>query len=268
MGKVIGPPIKKGDQEWILKQELFFHATAPLSSTGHVNVSPKCAREFRIINDHTVAWLDLTGSGSETCAHLLENGRLTIMFVALNGGPRIMRLHGTGRTIPAREFGAETHCEILAAFVDYLSGDNEKSFGIRAIVVLDVHRVSQSCGYSIPKYDFVTHRTTLDDVTAEKGCDGMKEYRKLKNSFSIDGLPSIAQLQLEPTGTAPTAVEWKDGYLYATEYGASWWRQFCVRATVSWHYRSSWWSWRDAALLGCGAVIGAVAMRLVDKRSS
>ena len=116
MGRVIGPPLKESDNEWILKQRLFFHATAPLSASHRVNVSPKCAREFRIIDDRTVAWLDLTGSGSETCAHLIENGRLTILFVALNGEPKIVRLHGRGKIILPRDFKLPKHAHIMSHF--------------------------------------------------------------------------------------------------------------------------------------------------------
>jgi hypothetical protein len=268
MGKVIGPPIKTADKEWILAQQIFFHATAPLSANGHVNLSPKCAREFRVIDDRTVAWLDLTGSGSETCAHVLENGRLTILFVALSGSPRILRLHGYARIVPVRDFCHKMNGDVLAAFNEYLHTDTAASLGARCIVVLDVRRVSQSCGYSIPKYDFDAYRTTLDDVTVDKGCEGIQKYRTLKNSYSIDGLPSIAQLELGPSGSAPTAVEWKDGYIYTPEYGTGWWENACVRTSVAWRCRAMWWSWRDLAMVGCGVVIGGVAVRLLSKRAS
>mmetsp|Transcript_61123 Transcript_61123/g.120368 ORF Transcript_61123/g.120368 Transcript_61123/m.120368 type:complete len:272 (+) Transcript_61123:92-907(+) len=270
MGKVVGPPLKRGDKEWILKQGLFFHATAPSSTAHYVNVSPKCSREFRIIDDSTVAWLDLTGSGSETCAHLNENNRLTILFVALMGDPRIMRLHGNGRFILASDFNNPTHAHIIKEFQSYIASDIGKIGGTRAIVVLDITRVSQSCGYSIPKYNFVSNRTTLDDVTAAKGCDGMIEYRNLKNSYSINGLPSLAQLEHIATGTgaAPTAIEYKDGYLLATEYGTNWWKQLYVHAVVAWRFADFRVGARDVLFLSGGVFLGSTLAAYVMRSQS
>jgi hypothetical protein len=266
MGRVVGPPLKEGDKEWILKQRLFFHATAPLSASHRVNVSPKCAREFRVIDDCTVAWLDLTGSGSETCAHLLENGRLIILFVALNGEPKIVRLHGTGRFILPRDFKRPEHGLVMSQFKSYLNSELGQGFGIRSIIVLDVDRVSQSCGYSIPIFDFVRDRATLDEVTSAKGCEGMKEYRRLKNSYSIDGLRSIAQLELEDTNTAPTAIENNHGYIYATEYGGSWWRQTWVRWTLGWQFNQIQFTAKDALVFACGAMVGSLGLALYWQR--
>ena len=100
MGKLIGPPISESEKDWISKQKIFFHASAPLSKNHRVNISPKSAQQFRVVDDFTVCWLDLTGSGSETAAHVLQNGRLTVMFVALEGAPKILRLFGQGELIP------------------------------------------------------------------------------------------------------------------------------------------------------------------------
>lgn len=257
MGKVIGPPLEESIQSWILKQRLFFHASAPLASSCRVNVSPKSMKEFRIINAQTVAWLDLTGSGSETCAHVLENGRLTTLFVALEGPPKIVRLHGSGSILLPSELSKPENSHLEQAFEGLVS-----NIGMRAIVVLHIHRVSQSCGYSIPTFEFKSHRTTLDDTTDKKGCEGIKEYRKLKNSYSIDGMPSIAQLELAAGGLAPTEIEWKDGYIYVKEYGTSWWKQFVVSATIKWSFFKPTISYRDVMFFSVGLAVGTLAVHL------
>jgi hypothetical protein len=267
MGKVVGPPLSSSDKGWIMSQRVFFHATAPLSSHHRVNVSPKCAREFRIVDDATVAWIDLSGSGSETAAHIVENGRLTIMFVALEGGPKIMRLFGRGRLILPAEFTSPKHASVMKAFEDYFGSELGKGFGIRSIVVLDIQRASQSCGFSIPRFRYESDRPTLDDFTAAKGCEGMKEYRELKNSFSIDGLPSLSQFAAAGTGRAPTAIERKDGYIYVTEYGTSWWAQLCVKASVAWQFGHFYVGYRDIAFLGLGVALGGAAVHLYHSRS-
>ena len=96
MGKVIGPPLSPDDIKWMQCQHIFFHATSPLNSLHKINLSPKSAEQFRVVSENTVCWLDFSGSGAETAAHLLENGRITTMFVALNGPPKIIRLYGKG----------------------------------------------------------------------------------------------------------------------------------------------------------------------------
>lgn len=254
MGKVVGPPLEVSIKEWILKQRLFFHASAPLSQSSRVNVSPKSTKEFRIVNDQTVGWLDLTGSGSETCAHIVENGRLTILFVALEGPPKIVRLHGTGSIILPSDLSKPENEQYSRLFKD--CADN---IGMRAIVVLNITRVSQSCGFSIPIFEFKSCRTTLDDVTNKKGCEGIREYRKLKNAFSIDGLPSIAQLETVREGVAPTEVEWSDGFIYVKEYGKSWWKQLSVSAGIKWHFFQPVISYRDVALFTAGVAVGSLA---------
>jgi hypothetical protein len=166
-------------QEFIKAQHMFFVATAPLSAEGHVNMSPKGCDSFRILSPSRVAYIDLTGSGNETSAHLLENGRITFMFCAFEGAPNIVRLYGQGRTILP---GTAEWDELFPLFPDLL--------GARQIITADIHRVFTSCGYGIPFYDYVGERDTWERWAETKGADGLVEYRKEKNSASIDGLPT------------------------------------------------------------------------------
>ena len=166
---------------FIEAQHLFFVATAPLASDGHVNLSPKgFAGTFAVLGEHEVAYLDLTGSGSETVAHLRENGRITVMFCAFEGPPNIVRLHGTGRyvTLGEREFDS-----YRGLFADHP--------GARGVVVIDVERVSDSCGYAVP---FMSHESDRDLLTrwaGNRGDEGLATYRATKNAASIDGLPAL-----------------------------------------------------------------------------
>jgi hypothetical protein len=165
---------------FIAAQKLFFVATAPLSADGHVNLSPKGLDSFRVLGPTTVAYLDLTGSGVETIAHLRENGRLTVMFCAFEGRPRIVRLQGRGRVVtPTDAEWAE------------LSGHFPAMPGVRSVIVLDADRISDSCGYGVPRYEFVGDREQLPAWAEKKGPDGVKEYQARKNAASIDGLPGL-----------------------------------------------------------------------------
>jgi hypothetical protein len=166
--------------EWIARQKIFFVGTAPLSPDGHVNISPKGGDAFRILNPLEVAYQDYTGSGAETAAHLRENGRIVIMFCAFEGPPKIVRLHGIGSIVTE---GHERHKELLGLFPE--------NPGTRAIVHISVDRVSDSCGYSIPFFDYREPRDALDKWAIAKGGSGLEEYRALKNSKSIDGLPGF-----------------------------------------------------------------------------
>lgn len=166
--------------EWISQQKIFFVATAPLSADGHVNTSPKGGDSFRILGPLEAAYQDYTGSGAETAAHLRENGRILIMFCAFEGPPKIVRLHGKGTVITE---GHPRHAE--------LSGLFPGNPGTRAIIHITVERVSDSCGYSIPYFDYREPRDTLDKWATVKGKDGLDEYRALKNQKSIDGLPAF-----------------------------------------------------------------------------
>jgi hypothetical protein len=178
MGKVhesITPEI----QAFIRKQHVFFVATAPLSADGHVNVSPKGLDCFRILSASQVAYLDLTGSGNETSAHLLENGRVTLMFCGFDGAPNIVRLYGRGRTLlpDTPEWDS-----LIYQFPTYN--------GTRQIILADIDRVSTSCGYAVPLYSYEGERDTLLKWADRKGEDGLTRYRHEKNECSIDGLPT------------------------------------------------------------------------------
>lgn len=164
---------------FITAQQMFFVASAPLSADGHVNLSPKGLDSLRILSPRRVAYLDLTGSGNETSAHLRENGRITLMFCAFAGPPRILRLFGRGDVcLP----GSATWDELSPLFDEYP--------GARQIIVVDVTRVQTSCGYGVPLYDFVGQRDTMIRWANAKGVDGLETYRAEKNARSIDGLPT------------------------------------------------------------------------------
>ncbi len=167
-------------QEWIEHQQMFFVSTAPLSEHGHINCSPKGLDSFRILDGKTVAYQDLTGSGIETIAHIKENKRMVIMFCAFDGPPKIVRLYGQGEIIEPQ------HPEF-----DDLSKLFPKRIGVRAYIKLHTTRISDSCGYSVPKYEFVEHRDVLDKYAINKGEDGLKSYRSEKNRYSIDGLEGL-----------------------------------------------------------------------------
>lgn len=166
--------------EWIEKQHLFFVATAPLTGDGMVNCSPKGLDSFAILGPHRVAYLDLTGSGAETIAHLRENGRIVIMFCAMEGAPQVVRLHGRGSVIFPDD---PTFADLKPAFPDYP--------GIRAIIQVDVVRVSDSCGYGVPQYAYQGERGTLERWAEKKGPEGIEAYHEKHNQVSLDGLPAV-----------------------------------------------------------------------------
>jgi len=166
--------------DWIAKQPVFFVATAPLAASGHVNLSPKGGDTFRVLGPTDVAYLDYTGSGAETAAHLRENGRIVIMFCAFEGSPRILRLHGHGTVIPPED----------SAFPE-LAKPFPANPGTRAIVCVNVRRVSTSCGYAVPFMEFNGRRDALDKWATAKGPDQLKDYRLQKNQLSVDGLPAF-----------------------------------------------------------------------------
>jgi len=169
---------------WISNQGVFFVATAPLSTDGHVNLSPKGGDSFRVLGPMEVAYLDYTGSGAETAAHLRENGRVVIMFCAFEGSPRILRLHGKGTVITASD---PQFTELVKRFPDNL--------GTRAIVHVLVGRVATSCGYAVPVMKFIGHRDGLDKWASAKGPEKLKDYRVQNNPLSIDGLPAFDREQ-------------------------------------------------------------------------
>ncbi len=167
--------------EWIERQRVFFVATAPLQADGHVNVSPKGLDSFRVIDENTVAYLDLTGSGAETIAHLRENGRITIMFCAFDGKPQIVRLYGTGRSIHP---GDQSWAEAADQFPNYVSA--------RSVVMVEVHKVGSSCGFGVPLMGVVGDRDRLITWADAKGADQMPAYWAKRNATSIDGLSALS----------------------------------------------------------------------------
>lgn len=164
-------------RKFISEQKMFFTASAP--ENGRINLSPKGIDTFRVLDEKTVCYLDLTGSGNETAAHLAENGRLTIMFCSFSGAPLILRLYGKGKVIHQRS-------ENWNDFADLF---NEFS-GTRQIVVLDVESLQTSCGFGIPIYEYKEDRTTLTDWAENKGTEGIENYWRHNNQTSIDGLPT------------------------------------------------------------------------------
>lgn len=166
--------------EFIAAQQVFFVATAPTDG-GHVNVSPKGLDTFAVLDPNTVAYLDLTGSGVETVAHLRENGRITIMFCAFDGKPNIVRLYGHGEVLPIGEPSADA---LLPRFGAYP--------GARSVICVQVDRVSTSCGYGVPLLSYEGERDQLTTWADRRGPDGLVEYREEKNAVSIDGLPGLS----------------------------------------------------------------------------
>ncbi|KJA22515.1 hypothetical protein HYPSUDRAFT_40895 [Hypholoma sublateritium FD-334 SS-4] len=201
--------------EWILQQQMFWVASAPLSPDGHVNISPKAIEgTFHVVNSRRVWYEDLSGTGAETVAHIRENGRVTILFHAFEGPARIVRLYGKGFF---HEIGTPEY--------DALIGPHKRLAGSRAIIGLDVHKVGTTCGYAVPYYQFLSHRTQLMTWAARKEAkdheladmnkqpllqsdqhpvpsaidehapinpDGMKQWWQSHNLLSLDGLPAFS----------------------------------------------------------------------------
>jgi hypothetical protein len=179
MGKVY-EVIDERSRALIEAQHLFFVATAPSGSEGRVNLSPKGLDTFRVLDEKTVAYLDFIGSGAETIAHLRDNGRIVLMFCAFEGPPKIVRLHGKGETVEPRD--ARFH-ELRARFPE--------APGVRSVIIVHVDRVSDSCGYAVPLYEYKGERDTLANWAEKKGEEGLAAYQRDKNKTSIDGLPAL-----------------------------------------------------------------------------
>jgi len=182
--------------QWILDQKMFFVSTAPLSGDGHVNVSPKGGKYFGVLDRKTFWYHELTGSGNETISHIYEpgNNRVTIMLNAYEGPPRIMRLFGRGRVLE----------KDTPAFNDFVKEHQVECIpGTRSIIIVDVHQVGTSCGFSVPYYDFKDYRPILNDFFKKKAereaaghaSDSMPRYWALKNAWSMDGLPGTNTAQ-------------------------------------------------------------------------
>jgi hypothetical protein len=175
---------------WIARQPLFFVGSAPLAEDGHVNVSPKGpGGSLRVLDDRTVAYLDVVGSGAETIAHVRENGRIVVMFCAFEGPPKILRLHGRGEVVTPAE---ERFDELFARCEFEELGPPEAR---RAIVVVHVNRIADSCGYGVPLMDYAGERPHHDAWAQKKmrtrGPDALLDYQREKNSVSLDGLPAV-----------------------------------------------------------------------------
>ena len=166
-------------EEFIKAQHLFFVSTAPLSTEGHINLSPKGLDSFRILSSTRVAYMDIVGSGNETSAHILENGRITFMFCAFGGPPNILRLYGKGYTVLPDDpewVQLSSHFDILLS--------------TRQIIVADIFKVQTSCGFGVPYYEYTGERDHSHKWAEKKGVDGLEEYKKEKNRVSVDGLPT------------------------------------------------------------------------------
>jgi pyridoxamine 5'-phosphate oxidase-like protein len=179
--------------EFIVGQPVYFVATAPRVSTsgdgGHVNISPKGYRgTFAILGPRTVAYLDLTGSGAETIAHIRQNGRITIMFCSFGDQPKVLRLYGTGRVILP---GEGAWAELAVRFSRPASEDDRGDR--RAIILVDLDRISDSCGYGVPLMNLRGERDLLTRWADNKTPDGLVHYRAERNALSIDGLPALSK---------------------------------------------------------------------------
>lgn len=165
---------------FVERQHMFFVATAPTGDAGRVNLSPKGLDAFRVLGPNRVAYLDLTGSGAETIAHVRENGRITFMFCAFEGKPDIVRFYGTGSV--HRPGDAEFE-ELAPLFGERV--------GVRSVITAEIDRTSSSCGFAVPFMDFVEQRETLTKFWKNKDEEGLEAYWAEKNAQSIDGLPAV-----------------------------------------------------------------------------
>ena len=176
MGK-ISTKITKRIQQFIEAQKVFFVATAP--KNGRINLSPKGMDSFRVMNENRVLWLNVTGSGNETAAHLLEDSRITIMFCSFEGAPNILRLYGKGKEVKPND---AVWNELISLFPDIP--------GTRQIFDIDIESTQNSCGMSIPFYEYQGERNQLNDWAQELGKKGVEQYWDDRNQKSIDGLPT------------------------------------------------------------------------------
>jgi hypothetical protein len=181
--------IEPAHAAFIGQQHIFFTASA--AAAGRVNISPREIGAFRVLGPNTVAYLDQTGSGNETAAHLRASGRLTIMFCGFENVPVILRLYGQGHSLPR---GTPEYRALLAS-----AYDNEEPLGARQIIRLDVEMVQTSCGYGVPLFDYKEERPTLRRWAENKGEDGLAAYRREKNVRSIDGFETGVAAELALT---------------------------------------------------------------------
>ena len=203
MGKVFDR-LDEHQRAWIARQPMFFVGSAPLDADGHVNVSPKGPiGSLRVLDDHTVAYLDVVGSGAETIAHIRENGRVVVMLCAFQGPPRILRLHGRGEIVHATD-------ERFPALLEqggYEQAEVPESH--RAIIVVHVTRIADSCGYGVPLMDYAGERPHQAKSSAKRvrvhGPDAYLDYQRDKNAASIDGLPAVGAAEYARRAAADPA---------------------------------------------------------------
>jgi hypothetical protein len=179
VGKLF-PAIDDSVRKFIEAQPLFFVGSAPLDPEGHVNVSPKGLDTLRILGPSTIAYLDLTGSGIETVSHLKENGRIVLMFCNFQGPPKILRLYGLGTAIEL------DHPEFPS-----LAGRFPAHDGARAVILIEISRIADSCGFGVPLFEYEGQRSQLSAWSQKLGSAGLEKYRREKNNRSIDGVPGL-----------------------------------------------------------------------------
>ncbi len=176
MGKVYDH-ISDKHAAFIIRQQLFFVATATADS--RINISPKAHDSLRIVNPKQVVWLNLTGSGNETAAHLMQDGRMSLMFCAFEGEPKVLRLYGRATSHQAESEMWEAHI-----------GRFPRLPGARQVIIMDVEQVASSCGFGVPLFDYVGQRETLIEWAEKKGAEGIEEYWRTRNTLSVDGKPT------------------------------------------------------------------------------
>jgi hypothetical protein len=170
--------LEQSHKDFITAQAMFFVATAP-SKGGRISLSPKGLDSFRVLSPQQVAYLDITGSGNETAAHTLENGRITLMFCSFTRNPLILRLYGQGRSVQP---GDGEWPGLYSRF--------PTEPGVRQIMLIDVASLQTSCGYGVPLYELVSERETMRRWADSKTPEELEAYRRKKNTTSIDGLPT------------------------------------------------------------------------------
>ncbi|MFG0249475.1 MAG: pyridoxamine 5'-phosphate oxidase family protein [Phycisphaeraceae bacterium JB051] len=181
------PKLTAKQRDFILSQHMFFVGSAPMTGgeDGHVNISPKgLSGSFAILDDSNVAYLDFTGSGVETIAHIRENKRVCIMFCAFEGSPNILRIHGKGRVVLPDDDAFEN-------MLQQFEVDPQHVHGIRSIICVTAQRINDSCGFGVPLYEYQGQRTRLTQWVQKKGAQGVADYQSRKNLTSLDGLPGL-----------------------------------------------------------------------------
>lgn len=168
-------------RDWLARQQMFFVATAPLAADASINLSPKGIDTLRVLGPRRLAWLDYGGSGVETIAHLRENGRIVLMLCAFEGPPKIFRFHGRGRVVTPLD----------AEFASLLAHFDRSQVGVRSIVDIDLTRISDSCGFGVPLYDFRAQRDISPNYVRSQGAERVRSYLVQHSRQSIDGLPGL-----------------------------------------------------------------------------